>query len=437
MPHDLLNSGSFLLKTTPQTKHPSKEELDELLLASKAVLSMTDFQSCARKIFDSCCRVTGATSGYVALLDDAGEENEVLFLESGGRSCTVDPELPMVIRGLRALAYSSGASVYDNNFNNSEWMQHMPQGHVQLDNVLFAPLNIDQQTVGIIGIANKDGNFSERDAKLSTTFGEFAAIALKNSQYLEGMKQSFEKQLSLEKQLQHATKMQAMGVLSASIAHEFNNPLAGITNIIHGIKNRAVYDEEDAELIDMAIRECARLKDLIGSLHDFNRPSSGTFAQMDVHSTIRGLLVLCNHLFNTKKLSVTTHFQPGLPHVHAVADQIKQVLLNLLNNAVDACSFYGTIIIKTGTTDGHVFIDITDDGKGMDAETVQRIFDPFFTTRAEVKGIGLGLSVSYGIIRRHQGKIVVESEPQKGSTFRILLPRRRTNETQKEDTGGR
>ena len=425
------------MKTVSQTQQPTKKELDELLLASKAVLTMTDFQSCARKIFDSCCRVTGATSGYVALLDETGEENEVLFLEAGGRECSVDPTLPMPIRGLRAEAYASGNAVYDNNFNDSEWMQYMPQGHVPLDNVLFAPLNIDRKTVGILGVANKEGNFSDHDAKLSTAYGEFAAIALRNSRYLEEMKQSFEKQLSLEKQLQHATKMQAMGMLSASIAHEFNNPLAGITNIIHGVKKRAVYDQEDAELIDMAIRECARLKDLITSLNDFNRPSSGTFAQMDVHSAIRGLLVLCTHLFNTKKLSVTTHFQPGLPHVHAVADQIKQVLLNLLNNAVEACSFYGTIIIKTGTKDGHVFIDITDDGKGMDAETAQRIFDPFFTTRAEVKGIGLGLSVSYGILRRHQGKIIVESEPHKGSTFRILLPLRRTGEAQKEDTGGR
>jgi len=425
------------VKTVSQTQQPTKKELDELLLASKAVLTMTDFQSCARKIFDSCCRVTGATSGYVALLDETGEENEVLFLEAGGRECSVDPTLPMPIRGLRAEAYASGNAVYDNNFNDSEWMQYMPQGHVPLDNVLFAPLNIDRKTVGILGVANKEGNFSDHDAKLSTAYGEFAAIALRNSRYLEEMKQSFEKQLSLEKQLQHATKMQAMGMLSASIAHEFNNPLAGITNIIHGVKKRAVYDQEDAELIDMAIRECARLKDLITSLNDFNRPSSGTFAQMDVHSAIRGLLVLCTHLFNTKKLSVTTHFQPGLPHVHAVADQIKQVLLNLLNNAVEACSFYGTIIIKTGTKDGHVFIDITDDGKGMDAETAQRIFDPFFTTRAEVKGIGLGLSVSYGILRRHQGKIIVESEPHKGSTFRILLPLRRTGEAQKEDTGGR
>ena len=157
------------------------EEKAALLDCTKAILNYDVFEKTARQIFDSCTKLTGATAGYVALLSEDGSENEVLFLEAGGRPCTVDPELPMPIRGLRAVAYETGNPAYDNDFWNSKWMEFMPPGHVTLDNVLFSPLNIEGKTVGIMGIANKPGGFTEDDARLAAAFGELAAIALNNS----------------------------------------------------------------------------------------------------------------------------------------------------------------------------------------------------------------------------------------------------------------
>ena len=121
---------------------------------------------------------------------DDGSENEVLFLEAGERPCTVDPELPMPIRGLRAEAYNTGRAVYDNDFWHSEWMKFMPKGHVKLDNVLFAPLIIEDKVVGIIGISNKPGGFTDDDARIAEAFGELAAIALVNSRMLESLEDS-------------------------------------------------------------------------------------------------------------------------------------------------------------------------------------------------------------------------------------------------------
>jgi PAS domain S-box-containing protein len=157
-------------------------EVSSLLEGARAVLDTTSFEQAARSLFDCCRSVTGAQSGYVALLSADGHENEVLFLESGGLPCTVDSSLPMPIRGLRAVAYETRRPAYDNNFANSKWMAFMPDGHVQLHNVLFAPIMHGGEAVGLIGLANKPGDFTDHDARIAGAFAELAAISLLNSQ---------------------------------------------------------------------------------------------------------------------------------------------------------------------------------------------------------------------------------------------------------------
>ncbi len=158
-----------------------QDEVMALLKGARAIQGFKTFQESARHIFDCCKTLIGATAGYVALLSSDGAENEVLFLDAGGRACTVDPDLPMPIRGLRSESYHFGKTVYDNDFHNSEWMKFMPGGHVKLDNVMFAPLKIEEKTVGLIGIANKPGGFTENDVRLATAFGEFAAASFVSS----------------------------------------------------------------------------------------------------------------------------------------------------------------------------------------------------------------------------------------------------------------
>lgn len=160
-------------------------ETSALLEGARAVLNYRIFKDAARTIFDSCKNLIGATGGYVALLNKEGTANEVLFLEAGGRPCDVDPTLPMPIRGLRAKSYQTGKAVYDNDFAKSKWATFMPAGHVALDNVLFAPLMLQGKALGLIGIANKEGGFTEEDARMTSAFADLAAIALQNSRTLE------------------------------------------------------------------------------------------------------------------------------------------------------------------------------------------------------------------------------------------------------------
>jgi len=174
-----------------------QERLSALLEASGSVLKYRRFEDAARSIFDSCKKLIGATAGYVALLSSDGTENELLFLDSGGLPCTVDPTLPMPVRGLRAEAYHSAKTIYDNDFPGSDWVRFLPEGHAELHNVLFAPLTIEGKVAGLLGLANKPGGFVEDDARMASAFGELAAIALYNSRTLEALESSEQRFRSL------------------------------------------------------------------------------------------------------------------------------------------------------------------------------------------------------------------------------------------------
>lgn len=165
-------------------------EISALLASSQAILRYREFEQSARFIFSACKNLLGATAGYVALLSKDGTENELVFLDSGGQSCTVDPALPMPIRGLRAEVFRSNKAVYENHFLTSEWVKYLPKGHADMENVLFAPLRIDEKVVGLLGLANKPGGFTENDVRLASAFSELAAIALLNSRTLESLENS-------------------------------------------------------------------------------------------------------------------------------------------------------------------------------------------------------------------------------------------------------
>jgi len=169
------------------------EELKALLETSRLILEMNSFRDVSQKIFKSACAVIGATNGYVALLSPDGKSNDLIFLDLGTASSRVLPNTPMPIRGLRGEAYRTGKTVVENDLQKSAWAGFIPEGHVQLENVMFAPLKIQNRTVGIMGIGNKPGGFDDNDARIAEAFGQLAALALHNSRNREALVRSEEK----------------------------------------------------------------------------------------------------------------------------------------------------------------------------------------------------------------------------------------------------
>jgi len=161
-----------------------------LLSAASVVLANNGFRDTAREILDKCSEIIGSTSGYIALLKDGGTDTEVLLIKADGMECTVDQSLQMPLRGLREVAYRTRSPLYDNDFMNSEWRELLPEGHVALVNVMFAPLIVSDHPAGLLVLANKPGGFTAGDMETVQGFASFASISLVNSRNLDRIAES-------------------------------------------------------------------------------------------------------------------------------------------------------------------------------------------------------------------------------------------------------
>lgn len=227
-------------------------------------------------------------------------------------------------------------------------------------------------------------------------------------------------------QLLHSEKLSATGKLSASIAHEFNNPIYGIRNVLEMVGEEVPMGQSHQEFIALAIRECNRMRDLILKLQEFYRPTSDVITLIDVNKLIDETFLWVNKRLKEKKIKLEKKYDERLPKISGVFDQIKQVILNLLQNAEESItSEEGIISIKTESYPTGIKIEIQDSGIGVDPENIKKIFEPFYTNKSAVKGTGLGLSLSYGIIKAHGGDIEVESQQGQGTKFTISFPVKR------------
>jgi PAS domain S-box-containing protein len=174
-----------------------EREVGALLGGARTVLETTDLTATMRSLYESCKLLVGAKAGYVSLLSREGDQMELIFLDSGGEDCQVPPETPMPIRGLRAQAMASKAPVIENDFRNTPFPGLLPPGHQELRSVLFVPLMVQGKVMGLLGLANKPGGFTELDAGLAMAFGELGAVALQNSRNLETLREREEQLRSL------------------------------------------------------------------------------------------------------------------------------------------------------------------------------------------------------------------------------------------------
>ncbi|MFN2366571.1 MAG: PAS domain S-box protein [Desulfurivibrionaceae bacterium] len=277
-----------------------------------------------------------------------------------------------------------------------------------------SPVFREGRVVEVQGIARDIGERKRLEKRVERSRQELEETVERRTMELE----------ETHKKLLHAEKLSAIGRFSASIAHEINNPLFGIRNVIADLKQNEALPEEEVELAEMALEECDRIKRLIKDLQDFNRPSSGVVAPLDIHQAIDSVLSLTHKALQNKNIEVAKDYSPDMVEIQGIYDQLKQVILNLINNAVDAIpESGGWIEISTEVLfDKVIVVEIADSGAGIDSEEAKQIFEPFFSTKEAVKGTGLGLSVCYGIVTRHGGNIFFKSEPENGSIFTVILP---------------
>jgi signal transduction histidine kinase len=228
-----------------------------------------------------------------------------------------------------------------------------------------------------------------------------------------------------QEQLVHAEKLASLGQLAASIAHEINNPLAGVLTYTKLLAKKISGDtlEKGAALdyLSKMESEVGRCSRIIRNLLDFSRQKEPMLKLVDVNQVIEQVLDMVGHQAQLQNVDVVRELSPSLPKVTADFDQLQQVFTNLTLNAIQAMSGGGKLTLRTSVANSQVRIDVQDTGCGISKENLSKLFTPFFTTKEKGSGVGLGLAVVRGIIERHKGEIKVQSEVGKGTTFSVYL----------------
>lgn len=405
-----------------QSLEPGEIDARFLCKAMKHILENHDFTSAGKIIFYLCSKLTGATSGYVALLNKEKTNNDILFLEAGDKECFVDQSLPMPIRGFRAEVYKEQRTRYDNDFQNSKYVNLLPKGHVTLKNVLFAPLIIDGETVGLFGLGNKPDDFTEKDAETAASFAALASIALKNNRNLRQLEESEQEKNQLNKQ-----KDRFFSIISHDLRAQFHNI-------------RALSD-----ILDKRYDKLAEDK-ILYFLHELNKAIHSTsklFENMLLWSKLqlKSLKVEKNRLelssligkaieplydsAEIKKITLTLSSEKGVM-IFGDEFQITTIIRNLVSNAIKFTPEGGTVFVDSRKSDGRVLITIADTGIGIPDDKLKSLFNPdniIVTegTKGET-GTGLGLILCKEFVSLNEGKITAKSTIGKGTTFSVTFP---------------
>jgi PAS domain S-box-containing protein len=270
----------------------------------------------------------------------------------------------------------------------------------------------------------KNGELIEGDLSASIIYDEKG-----NEIASVGIFKDLRERLGIERELQkmqeallQSEKLAAMGRLTSQIAHELNNPIYGIMNTLELLKTEIPPESKRRRILELSLSEIQRLSEMLRNMLSFSKPEEEKRRPVKIDELIEGILSVMEKQMRESNIQVETSFDPDIPEVTASTNQMRQVVLNIFKNAKEAMPKGGTLLVKTSKKDHRVLIHIQDTGIGIPEEIKDKIFDAFFTTKQKVKGVGLGLSVCYGIIKDHGGEIKVKSEAGKGTTFTISLP---------------
>jgi signal transduction histidine kinase len=296
----------------------------------------------------------------------------------------------------------------------------------------YIPLVSKGKPVGVMCVSNRsEFKFSDEHISFLMAIGNQIGLAVDHANLYEDIKKAYQDLKLAQEQIVRNEKMASLGKLAATIAHEINNPMAAILNYIKLIKKLITKGRFLPEKIPDITRflnimdtETVRCGEIVKSLLAFSRESNIEMKKYSIEEIVDRTMNIIDHDLKIRKIKLIKEIEPHLPPIKCDIKQIQQALLNIISNAAEAITGGGIITVAAKRSENNGFLDIaiSDTGCGISKENIENVFEPFFTTKEEGKGVGLGLSVVYGIITKHQGSVMVESEPGQGSVFKVQLP---------------
>ena len=417
------------IRRSEQALRRRNQELSALVEINRMVTSSLELDEVLEATMQGIREILQVEAGSLVLVDE--EIGGMVFRRSfspqqgwiTGR--TIQPE-----EGIVGYVVKSGQPKLVNNVERDPYFSadiDEEAGFIARS-ILCVPLRIRDQVIGAIEVLNRlDGSFTEQDLGLLQAMAASVAVAVDNANLYSELADFAKEVERSQAQLVQAEKMAAIGRLAASIAHEINNPLQAIHNSLHLSLHEGLRDDKRSQYLKMAQAEVQRLIEIVQRMLEFYRPSRGDIAPADVNTVVENVLALAHKRLQHGGVRVHTRFSPDLPPVPMVADQITQVFLNIVINAIEAMPAGGDLWLEVRLSEDREWMlaYFRDTGPGMTAEQVANLFEPFYTTKPN--GTGLGLAISYGIVERHGGTIEVSSQPGQGVTFIVKLPVRRVS----------
>ncbi len=341
--------------------------------------------------------------------------------------------------GISGHVFATGESIMVDDVTKNSFYTHVPGWDVGSE--ICVALQDGDRILGIIDIEASEKNaFTHNDLQALESLAGFLTSAvsgvdryqmlqdtiqiLQTTQ--EELQERMEAQRTAENRLIQAAKLAAVGEMAAGVAHELNNPLTTVAGFSELLLKDLPDESSQREDLEMVLREAKRARSVVRRLLDFARQSESLRVRADLNEVIEDVAALTNHLLESSNINFEMKLGKNLSWVFIDRDQIKQVVLNLLHNALHAMPEGGELSIRTKTRQRNkkkwLTMAVQDNGKGISADDLARIFEPFFTTKADDGGTGLGLAVSYGIVTDHDGFIEVDSAPNEGACFTVWLP---------------
>ena len=277
---------------------------------------------------------------------------------------------------------------------------------------------------------NIKGIFPNKLEKLFHIKDETDILVAKFNDMLERLEKTYSELQLIQSSLLQSEKLTSIGTLAAGIAHEMNNPIAGLQNCIRRISKNPDNIQQNKKYLVMMADATKNIEKVVHGLLDFSRKRDFKFQKVDIKLVIENALILAAYKLEKSRISIKKTFPDSMPCVKGSRNHLEQVVLNLILNSIDAINerhkteptVYGRIIFSVFAHDSKLCLLVTDNGIGIQQDKINKIFDPFFTSKKEGKGTGLGLSICYNIIKEHNGDIKAEGLFQKGVKFTISLP---------------
>jgi signal transduction histidine kinase len=412
---------------------------DTLGQFSKALVSILDLQSLSKRIIDTITQTMGVKKASLFLISEEKGgydlcESKNVNMTTLTRHLSKDDPLPAYLQkaGGTIIREELAKRVHISVINNVVNEMSLLEAEVSI------PLMWKEQLIGLINLSHKFTKdiYSREDIALLSTLANQTAIAIENARLYEDLRRS-------KSYIRRADRLASLGTLTAGLAHEIRNPLVAIKTFTHLLPERIDDQEFRDKFLQIASAEVDRISSLVTELLDFARTSDPKLEMENVNMILDGMILLVSTEANKKQINVDKAYDSNLPFVQIDREQMKQVFLNILLNAIEATPEKGKITVKTRSflkpsEEPYVQIEFTDTGSGIPQEQLEEIFNPFFTTKTT--GSGLGLSISNQIVQDHKGYIDVESQVGKGSSFYINLPvnqehpkRRKADSENKQD----